>query len=190
MVCTGSLYTLLVISANVIPIGSCEVLGSLASVSFYWLTPVLYPTLLHTCFPFYDPLYFSHIWPCSLLPLPLLSHSQIPLSLYLPWLFSSLFWLGLKYPQFGLTSSWISYGLCVLSSFWAIVHLSVSAYHVCSFAIGLPHSGCYFLVPSCEFQEITVCNSWVVLHCVNVPHFFASIPLLRDICVFSSFWLL
>jgi hypothetical protein len=26
-------------------------------------------------------------------------------------------------------------------SFWANVHLSVSAYHVCSFVVGLPHLG-------------------------------------------------
>jgi hypothetical protein len=26
-------------------------------------------------------------------------------------------------------------------SFWANIHLSVSAYHVCSFVIGLPHLG-------------------------------------------------
>jgi hypothetical protein len=26
-------------------------------------------------------------------------------------------------------------------SFWANLHLSVSAYHVCSFVIGLPHLG-------------------------------------------------
>jgi hypothetical protein len=30
--------------------------------------------------------------------------------------------------------------LCILS-FWANLHLSVSAYHVCSFVIGLPHLG-------------------------------------------------
>jgi hypothetical protein len=32
---------------------------------------------------------------------------------------------------------------CILDilSFWANIHLSVSAYHVCSFVIGLPHSG-------------------------------------------------
>ena len=38
---------------------------------------------------------------------------------------------------------------CILGilSFWANVHLSVSAYHVCSFVIRLPHSGWYFLVP-------------------------------------------
>jgi hypothetical protein len=29
-------------------------------------------------------------------------------------------------------------GIC---SFWANIHLPVSAYHVCSFVIGLPHSG-------------------------------------------------
>jgi hypothetical protein len=28
-------------------------------------------------------------------------------------------------------------------SFWANIHLSVSKYHVCSFVIGLPHSGRY-----------------------------------------------
>jgi hypothetical protein len=28
-------------------------------------------------------------------------------------------------------------------SFWANIHLSVSAYHVCSFVIELPHSGLY-----------------------------------------------
>jgi hypothetical protein len=32
---------------------------------------------------------------------------------------------------------------CILGirSFWANIHLSVSAYHVCSFVTGLPHSG-------------------------------------------------
>jgi hypothetical protein len=30
---------------------------------------------------------------------------------------------------------------------WVNIHLSVSAYHVCSFVIGIPHSG-YFLIPS------------------------------------------
>ena len=39
---------------------------------------------------------------------------------------------------------------CILDilSFRANIHLSVSAYHVCSFGIGLPHSGCYLLDPS------------------------------------------
>jgi hypothetical protein len=39
---------------------------------------------------------------------------------------------------------------CILGipSFWANSHLSVSAYHMCSFVIVLPHSEWYFLVPS------------------------------------------
>jgi hypothetical protein len=39
---------------------------------------------------------------------------------------------------------------CILGiwRFWANIYLSVSAYPVCSFAIGLPHSGWYFFVPS------------------------------------------
>jgi hypothetical protein len=35
-----------------------------------------------------------------------------------------------------------------IPSFWANIHLSVSAYCVCSFVTGLPHSRSYFLVPS------------------------------------------
>jgi hypothetical protein len=34
-------------------------------------------------------------------------------------------------------------GYFKLLGFWAIIHLSVSRYHVCSFVIGLPHSGLY-----------------------------------------------
>jgi hypothetical protein len=32
-------------------------------------------------------------------------------------------------------------GYSELLCFWANIHLSVTAYHVCSFVIGLPHSG-------------------------------------------------
>jgi hypothetical protein len=37
----------------------------------------------------------------------------------------------------------LCFGSCILGilSFLANIHLSVSAYHVCSFVIGLPHSG-------------------------------------------------
>jgi hypothetical protein len=28
-----------------------------------------------------------------------------------------------------------------IMNFWANIHLLVSAYHVCSFVVGLPHSG-------------------------------------------------
>jgi hypothetical protein len=39
--------------------------------------------------------------------------------------------------------SFMCFANCILSiaNFWANIHLSVSAYHVCSFVIGLPHSG-------------------------------------------------
>jgi hypothetical protein len=38
----------------------------------------------------------------------------------------------------------LCFGSCILSilGFWANIHLSVSAYQVTSFVIGLPHSGC------------------------------------------------
>jgi hypothetical protein len=39
--------------------------------------------------------------------------------------------------------SFMCFANCILDilSFWANIRLSVSAYHVCSFVIGLPHSG-------------------------------------------------
>ena len=55
------------------------------------------------------------------------------------------------------TTRWSSFFLgfmwavdCILGipRYWANIHLSVSAYCVCSFVTGLPHSRSYFLVPS------------------------------------------
>jgi hypothetical protein len=42
-----------------------------------------------------------------------------------------------------LFSSFMCSANCILDilSFWANIHLSVSAYHVCSIVTGLPHSG-------------------------------------------------
>jgi hypothetical protein len=39
--------------------------------------------------------------------------------------------------------SFICFATCILGilSFWASIHSSMIAYHVCSFVIGLPHSG-------------------------------------------------
>jgi hypothetical protein len=39
--------------------------------------------------------------------------------------------------------SFIYFANCILGilSFWVNIHLSVSVYHVCSFVVGLPHSG-------------------------------------------------
>jgi hypothetical protein len=39
--------------------------------------------------------------------------------------------------------SFMCFANCILGilSFWATIHLSVRVYHMCSFVIGLPHSG-------------------------------------------------
>ena len=49
--------------------------------------------------------------------------------------------------SFILSFMWSENCILGIPSFWANIHLPVSAYHVCSFVIGLPHSG-YFLVSS------------------------------------------
>jgi hypothetical protein len=64
---------------------------------------------------------------------------------------------------------------CILSvwSFWVNIQLSGSAYHVCSFMIGLPQSGWYFLfLPICLRISQIIFNSWVVLYCWNLPYFY------------------
>jgi hypothetical protein len=59
--------------------------------------------------------------------------------------------MGILFPclrRVEVTTLWSSFFLsfmcfmnCILGipSFWANIHLSISAYHVCSFVIGLPH---------------------------------------------------
>jgi hypothetical protein len=61
--------------------------------------------------------------------------------------------MGILFPlqrRIKVSTLWSSFFLsfrcfanCILGilSFWANIHLLVSAYHVCSFVIGLPHSG-------------------------------------------------
>jgi len=53
------------------------------------------------------------------------------------------------------------------------MHLSMSAYHWCFSVIGLPHSAWYFPVTSFvyEYHKVTVFNTWVIFHCVDLPHF-------------------
>ena len=60
--------------------------------------------------------------------------------------------------SFFLSFMWSVNCILGIPSFWSNIHLSVSEYHVCSFMIGLLHSGRYFLVPS-----ICLRISWV--HC-------------------------
>jgi hypothetical protein len=54
---------------------------------------------------------------------------------------------------------WSVNSILGILSFWANIHLSVSAYHVCSFVIGLPHSRWYYLVPSIYLRTSKTCNS-------------------------------
>ena len=50
--------------------------------------------------------------------------------------------------SFFLSFMWSVNCFLGVPSFWVNIHISVSAYHVCSFVIGLPHSRWYFLVSS------------------------------------------
>jgi hypothetical protein len=43
--------------------------------------------------------------------------------------------------SFFLSFMWFVNCIFSIPSFWSNIHLSVSTYHVCSFVIGLPHSG-------------------------------------------------
>ena len=49
--------------------------------------------------------------------------------------------------SFFLSFMWSVNCVFGILSFWENNHLSVSAYHVCSFVTGLPHPGWFFLVP-------------------------------------------
>jgi hypothetical protein len=61
-----------------------------------------------------------------------------------------------------------------IPNFWANIHLSVSAYCVCYFCDWVTlhrmifSSSIYLPV---NFMKSLFFNSWVVFHCVNVPHF-------------------
>jgi hypothetical protein len=48
------------------------------------------------------------------------------------------------WPSFFLSFMWSVNCIWGILSFWANIHLSLSAYHMCSFVIGLPHLGWYF----------------------------------------------
>jgi hypothetical protein len=65
-----------------------------------------------------------------------------------------LFWLLRRtkaptlWSSFLLSLMWSMNYILGILRFWANMHFSVSAYHVCSFVTGFPHSGWYFLVHS------------------------------------------
>ena len=76
-----------------------------------------------------------------------------------------------------------------IQSYWAYIHLSVSASHVYSYVIGLPNSGWYPPDPSIclRMYKFIVFNSWVVFHYVNVPHFlYPSLCWGASICFLQS----
>jgi hypothetical protein len=76
-------------------------------------------------FPSVSDLHFVSIYvPVSIL-FPLLSRTKTPTL----WCF------------FFLCFMWSLNYIFAILSFWANIHLSVNAYHVCSFVIVLPHSG-------------------------------------------------
>jgi hypothetical protein len=104
-----------------------------------------------------DPHFVSILAPMSIL-FPLLRKTKAP-----------TLWFS-----FFLSFMWSVNCILGILSFWANIHLSVSVYHVCSFVIGLPHSGSYFLVYpfACEFHEV------IVFNIVQMYHIF---------CIHSSF---
>jgi hypothetical protein len=61
------------------------------------------------------------------------------------------------WPSFFL--SFMCFANCILSilSFWANIHLSVSAYHVSSFVIGLPHKDAKIGLPGCYPPDPFIC---------------------------------
>ena len=84
------------------------------------VTPSSPTPLLHMSTQFPNPLYFSllcsHIWSGTPFFSPP-SFSQVSPFIYLPWLFSFPFYVGVKYPHFHLPSSWVSYGLWVFPGY-------------------------------------------------------------------------
>jgi hypothetical protein len=58
--------------------------------------------------------------------------------------------------SFFLSFMWSVNCILDISGFWVNIHLSVSAYHVCSFVTGLPHSGQYFLFCFCLFVYLFI----------------------------------
>jgi hypothetical protein len=108
--------------------GSCQQnLASICnSVWVWWLFVgwILGWGSLWMILSFISALNFVSVAPSMGILLPILRTSEI-----------STLW-----PSFFL--SFMCFANCILGiiSFWANIHLSVSAYHLCSFVIGLPHS--------------------------------------------------
>ena len=87
---------------------------------------------LQMVIPSVSALYFISMFPPRSILFPILRRTETPT------LLSSFFLSFLRS---------VNYILGILS-FQTNIHLSVSAYHVCTFGIGLPHTGLYILDPS------------------------------------------
>ena len=110
--------------------GSCQyaLLGIYNSVCFWWLYMGLIPRWgsLWTAFPLVSAPHFVSVTPLMGILFPLLRRIKESTL--------SIFFL-----------SFMCFANCILGilSFWANIHLSVSAYQVTSLVTGLPHSGWY-----------------------------------------------
>jgi hypothetical protein len=126
--------------------GSCQqaLLGIHNNVWVWWLYMGSIPRWGSLClaFPSVSALHFVSIFATMNIFFPFLRRTEAPT------LWSSFF----------LSFIWSVNCILGIPRFWANIDFSVSAYHVCSFVIGLPHSGWYFLVSS-----ICLRTSWS--HC-------------------------
>jgi hypothetical protein len=82
-------------------------------------------------FPLVSVPHFVFVFPPMGILIPLLRRSEV-----------STLW-----SSFFLSFMWFVNCILGIPNFLSNIHL-LNAYHVCSFVIGLPHSGCYLLVPS------------------------------------------
>jgi hypothetical protein len=144
MVCTGSPSPLLGISANVIPFGSLEPLAFLGFFGGYPQFPIPHcytplSNFLTLCLSSPSPPTpdLTPISPSPPLFLPSLYHPLPPVSILFPLLRrTQAFTL---WSSFFLSFIWSMSGIMGIPSFLPNIHLSVSAYHVCSLFSRLPH---------------------------------------------------
>jgi len=184
------------ISGNVILLGSWEVLDFLQSGTFWLLSPVphCYTTLL------------TFLTLCTSPPF-LIPHSAPPFPLLILYFIPSpshpLLLLIISFPLLRRTEAYTLWYSFFLDFMWSVsfimgiqcsltnLQLSVSTYHVCSLVTELPHLGWFFLDPFiCLWISWSHCfqylNGTTLCKCTMFP---VSIPLLRDIWLVSSFWL-
>jgi hypothetical protein len=144
MVSPGSPSPLHGISANVIPVGSWEALAFMAS-GIFWLLPQLPNPHCYT--PLFNFLTLCTSPPSPSIPdssplsLPLFSSSQVPPTFYFFDYFVSRTKASTLWSSFLLSFMWSMTCIMRIPHSLPNAHLSVSAYHVCSFVTEIAHSG-------------------------------------------------